>query len=154
MILYHFTHKKNLESIDRQGLTPAITGNIAPLTYGVPVVWLTAKPSPTWLMGIPDDGTLFMLTVDAKRGKHLHRWVPWFTERAVDLPDPATGKVRRYYGEEMMAVINADPADGPFVIDRKTDKENYYICTAVIHRKRIIGCAQVRFVGREIKNVA
>ena len=86
-----------------------------------------------------------MLTVNAKRGKHLIHWAPWYRELDVDCIDPDTGKVRRYYGEEMIAVLEAKSPVTPFCDDWATGMQDYYISTAVIHRKRIIGCAQVEF---------
>jgi|SRR6516164_3474137 hypothetical protein len=147
MILYHFTRKENLESICKNGLIPAISNHTgaAALTHGIPVGWLTAKPWPAWRIVIPKEGELFMLTVNAKRGKHLIHWAPWYRELDVDCIDPDTGKVRRYYGEEMIAVLEAKSPVTPFCDDWATGMQDYYISTAVIHRKRIIGCAQVEF---------
>jgi hypothetical protein len=148
MILYHFTGKENLESIYENGLVPAIgKRSCVGLTLGRPVVWLTIKPAPTWMIGVPDNGEIFMLTVDAKRGKHLHRWIPWLREH--EGTALINGRLIRITGEEVIEGLDRTLSDdGPFTDNRGTDKENYYISTAVIHPKRIIKCAQVKFVRR------
>jgi hypothetical protein len=73
MKLYHFTARRNLKSICKQGLVPAMGKNSAPhITLGVPVVWLTAKPEPTWMIGCPNN--LYMLTLNVRRSKRLYHW--------------------------------------------------------------------------------
>src|SRR5215467_2928835 len=104
MRLYHFTARKNLDSILDRGLVPAVGKNAAPeLTLGLPVVWLTSKPAPTWMVGCPED--LCMLTVNVKRGKHLHHWRTWIAgARGKALDD--CGKPYYVDGSEVLHILD------------------------------------------------
>jgi hypothetical protein len=149
MKLYHFTIGENLGGIRKRGLVPAIGKNSHYLmTFGIPVVWLTSKPVPTWMDGVPDADELRLLTVDVKRGKHLHHWRSWLGSHEADGIDEC-GKSRRFIGKDLLAVIDRDAESGergPFTTDPRTDTENYFIYTGTIHRKRIITYQRVNYV--------
>jgi hypothetical protein len=109
------------------------------------VVWLTAKPIPAWFVSIPKE-PVYMLTVDAKRGKHLHKWVPWMRESRIEGFD-ANGCRCDFGGDEVLAGLNKHSVKpGLFGHAYKDDIHNHWVSTAVIHRKRIIRSTQVEFV--------
>jgi hypothetical protein len=147
--LYHFTSGENLKGIAKRGLVPAIGENSHHLmTLGIPVVWLTSKPVPSWMDGVPDADELRLLTVDVKRGKHLQHWRTWLASVEADAVNESGG-VHHFIGKDLLAVIDRDAESGergPFTTDRRTDTENYFIYTGTIHRKRIITCQRVNFV--------
>ena len=161
MRLYHFTAKEHIESIEEHGLIPKIAdGAAAVMTRGIPVVWLTSKPIPAWMISAPKEGELVMLTINAKRGRHLIRWAPWLRQTDINIVDEETGEVIHHHsGAEIMAALgaSAEPFSGPFIKDAKAGVaalETYYISTAVIKPRRIIGCAAVKYDIVETDKVA
>jgi hypothetical protein len=92
-----------------------------------------------------EDEPVYMLTIDAKRGKHLHKWVPFMREARIDGFD-ANARPYGYSGDEVLTGINQHAGKGVFGHDYKDDIHNHWISTAIIRPKRIIRCAQVEFV--------
>jgi hypothetical protein len=135
MNLYHFTREQNLEGIGERGLVPAIgKHSTAMLTFGIPVVWFTSNKAPLWMVMVGDgDGTADMcvLTVNVK-AKNLHHWRTWLVAREGVGLDDSGRMTQRVSGTEMLAKL--DPEWGERA---RADSENYWICTSVVHRKRI-----------------
>jgi hypothetical protein len=148
--LYHFTACGNLESICEQGLVPAIGKSSAPeitLTLGLPVVWLTSKPAPTWMAGLPED--LCILTLDVKRGKRLHHWRTWLGSAECDAFDEH-GKPLRIVGKEVLAGIDAYMKPTPLAPSPAAATQDYFIYTGTIHHRRIIQVQRVEYRRRNI----
>jgi len=145
MRLYHFTDRKNLESIGEQGLVPQFGENTHPVaSLGVPVVWLTCKPFPAWMIGLPDD--LCMLTIEVKRNKHLHHWRTWMSRcEAVAIDE--TGKGYEVIGRDILANLDKYAEPGPLAADGwAVETDNHYIYTSTIRSRHIIECSNVEFV--------
>ena len=142
MILYHFTVEQNLKGIGERGLVPAIGEHSSDwLTLGIPVVWFTSNPWPVWMVAAGYGTDMCCLTVNVKR-KNLHRWRRWLAEReGAGLDD--RGVMQRVSGRDMLARLERNPEWNERV---SADSENYWICTSVIHRKRITKIQRVEYV--------
>ena len=145
MKLYHFTALKNLDSITEQGLVPAVGKNSAPvITLGLPVVWLTSKPEPTWMIGCPDN--LCMLVLNMRRdNKRLFHWRTWLRYAECHGEDEH-GKPARIVGKEILDILDAHTEPTPLVPDPIAAAGNYFIYAGTIRPRRIIEARTVKYV--------